>query len=199
MEDGSDLQKLRARVVGAGLAERRRIERALHDGVQQDLIALSVELQVARGLLATDPAAALASLDRIQEDVRATLGRVQTLATEIYPAILDARGLPDALRQAARASGAQASVEVVAELGRYPAEIETAVFFLWRAVLDSLGPSGEAVIGVQERGEALQVRIEAGASVDLASATDIVEAAGGVLAVESEPARCRIEAKFELA
>jgi signal transduction histidine kinase len=193
VEDDSELQMLRARLVGAGLAERRRIERALHDGVQQDLIALSVELQVARGLVATDPAAALASLDRIQEDVRAALGRVQTLATEIYPAILDARGLRDALRQAARVSEARASVDV-AELGRYPAEIEAAVFSLWRAVLDSSGPGSDVRIHVWEQNQALQVTIDVGGAVDLSSAEDLVAAAGGVLAA----APGSVEARFEL-
>jgi signal transduction histidine kinase len=198
VEDDSELQMLRARLVTAGLAERRRIERALHDGVQQDLIALSVELQVVRDLVATDPAAALAFLDRIQQDVRAALGRVQTLAGEIYPAILDARGLPDSLRQAARASGVRASVEV-AELGRYPAEIETAVFFLWRAVLDASGPGAEVRIRVREEDEGLQVTIDAGGAVDLLSAEDVVAAAGGVLSVGLERAGCGIEARFELA
>lgn len=188
---------LRARLVGEGLAERRRLERALHDGAQQDLIALSVELQVARGLVAADPAAALASLDRVQQDVRAALGRLQALAIDIYPAILDARGLPDALRQATRQSNAAASVEA-AELGRYPGEIETAVYFLWRTVLDDLEPGAEARIRVREEEGELQVTIAAGAAVDLAPASDVVEAAGGVLAVESEPAACRIEASFEL-
>lgn len=196
MEDASELQMLRTRLVDADLAERRRIERALHDGVQQDLIALSVELQVVRGLVAADPAEAIASLDRIHEDVRAALGRVQTLATGIYPAVLDARGLPDALRQAARASGPGASVDV-GGLSRYPAEIETAVFFLWRAVLDSVGPGGEALIRVQENDDAVQVMVEAGAAVDLGPATDLVEAAGGVVSVGLDPAG-RIEARFEL-
>jgi signal transduction histidine kinase len=197
MEDLSELQMLRSRLVSARLAERRWIERALHDGVQQDLIALSVELQLTRNLVAADADAALASLDRIQQEVRTALGRLQALATEIYPAILDVRGLPDALDVAVRASGAAAFVEH-AELGRYRVEVETAVFFLWRAVLDGLGPREEARIRVQEESEVLQVRIDAGAAVDLTPASDLVESADGVLTVGSDAGGCRIEARFPL-
>lgn len=197
MENASELQMLRARLVSAGLAERRRIERALHDGAQQDLIALSVELQVARGLVAADPVAAVAALDRIQQDARAALGRLQALASEIYPAILDARGLPDALRQATRESDADTTVDA-AGLGRYAAAIETAVYFLWRAVLDDLEPGAEARIRVGEEDGTLRVTIEAGAAVDPGRVRDLVEAAGGVLQGATEPG-CRIEARFELA
>jgi signal transduction histidine kinase len=193
VEDATELQMLRARLVSAGLAERRRIERALHDGAQQDLIALSVELQVARGLVAADPAAALAALDGVQENLRAALARLQAFASDIYPAILDARGLPDALRQAARTSQAAATVES-AEVGRCPAEVETAVYFLWRAVLDDLGPGVEARIRVREEDGALRVAIDAATAVDIAPVRDVVEAAGGVVAAESG----RVEASFAL-
>jgi signal transduction histidine kinase len=197
VEDVPELQMLRSRLVTARLAELRRIERALHDGVQQDLTALSVELQLMRGLVSADPAAALASLDRIQEEVRATLGRLQALGSEIYPAILDARGLMDALRQAARASGTTAYVDAV-ELGRYPVELEAAVFFLWRTVLDEVAPTVEARIRVREENEALQIAIEAAGAIDLMPASDFVAAAGGVLTVETDSAGCRIGARFPL-
>lgn len=197
MEDVPEQQMLCSRLVTARLAELRRIERALHDGVQQDLTALSVELQLMRGLVSADPDAALASLDRIQQEVRATLGRLQALGSEIYPALLDARGLMDALRQAARAPGTAASVDAV-ELGRYPAELEAAVFFLWRTVLDEAAPSAEARIRVREENEALQVAIDTAGEIDVSGAGDYVAAAGGILAVETDSTGCRIEARFPL-
>jgi signal transduction histidine kinase len=197
MDDASELQRLRSRLVTSVLEERRRIERALHDGVQQDLIAISVGLQLVRKLVATSPDQALASLDEVQRETREALDRVRTLAGGIYPAILDARGLPDALRQAAGASGPAARVEA-AELGRYPAEVEAAVFFLWCAVLDGLGPSAEAVIRVWEKGDALHVEIGAGREVDLVEVLDLVEGARGVVVVESEPGDGRVGVRFPL-
>lgn len=170
------------------------IERALHDGVQQDLIGISVGLQLVRDLVANAPDEALTSLDEVQQEVRAALGRLRTLSTDIYPAILDARGLQDALRQLARSSGAAVSVE--AGLRRYPVEIEAAVFFLWRAVLDAQEADADAQIQVFEEAETLQVAIEAGASIDRVRATDLIEASGGTVSIRSGSDGCRIEAEF---
>jgi len=189
---------LRSRLVMSAIEERRRLERALHDGVQQDLIGLSVRLQHVRNLVATAPDEVLAALEDTQQEVRGALDRVRALASDMYPAILDARGLPDALRQAVRASGAAASVEA-GELGRYPAGIEAAVFFLWREVLDGLRAGENARIQVREQAEELQVRIEAGAPIDSLRAGDLVEGAGGMLTVRSGSDRCGVEAAFPLA
>ena len=90
--------------------------------MQQDLIAVSVRLQLARRLAASDLPAALALLDEIEDDVRGALDRVRALANEIYPSVLEARGLPDALRGAA--SAAQVAATSSAGVGRYPAEVE---------------------------------------------------------------------------
>ena len=105
--------------------ERRRIESALHDGVQQDLAATVVALELARQLLDSDPAAARSVLDELAAQVEAALERVRALAATIYPAILPARGLTDALRAL--------DVET-ATLERYPLEIEEAVYFSCRAL-----------------------------------------------------------------
>jgi signal transduction histidine kinase len=100
--------------------ERRRIEQALHDGVQQDLAATVVTLELARGFLDSDPAAARSVLDELAGQVEGALDRVRALAATIYPSILPARGLTDALR----------SLDVeTADLDRYPLEIEEAVYF----------------------------------------------------------------------
>ena len=197
MEDPAELQMVRSRLVTAAVEERRRVERALHDGVQQDLIGISVRLQLVRNLVATAPDEALVALDEAQQEVRGALDRVRALASDIYPAILEARGLPDALRQAVRVSGAAASVDA-AELGRYPVGVEVAVFFLWRRVLDGLGPDADARIRVWEGDAALQVRIEAGAPIDPLRANDLVGGAGGTLTVRSGP-DSSLEAVFPLA
>ena len=97
LSTADDLPAVRARLIAAADEASRRIERALHDGVQQDLVAVSVRLQIARRLAASDLAAALALLGEVEEDVRDALDRVRSLANEIYPSVLEARGLPDAL------------------------------------------------------------------------------------------------------
>jgi len=105
--------------------ERRRIEEALHDGVQQDLAATVVALELARELLDSNPAAARSVLEELAPQVEGALDRVRALAGTVYPSILPARGLTDALR----------SLDVeTADLERYPLEIEEAVYFSCRAL-----------------------------------------------------------------
>jgi Histidine kinase len=197
MEEANELQALCSRLVTSILDERRRVERTLHDGAQQDLVAISVRLQTARDVVATAPDEALEALDEVQREVRNALDQLKTLASGIYPAILDARGLPDALRQATGASKGATRVEA-SELGRYPAEIEAAVFFLWRAVLDGLGCGEEALISVRDDGEALRVEIVARRLLDLAGARDLVEGAGGAITGESQSGGTRFDVTFTL-
>src|SRR5436190_9145664 len=87
-----------ARRLLAAYRELRRIERALHGGVQQDLIALSVRLQMVERCVGADPQAALALLAETREDVLAALERVRDLAESVYPPLLADRGLAEALR-----------------------------------------------------------------------------------------------------
>ena len=100
--------------------ERRRIEEALHDGVQQDLAATVVALELARELLDSDPTAARDALEELATQVKGALDRVRALAGTVYPSILPARGLTDALRSLDIETG---------DLGRYPLEIEEALYF----------------------------------------------------------------------
>jgi histidine kinase len=105
--------------------ERRRIEGELHDGVQQDLAAVSGTLQLALQLLDSDPAGARALLEEIEREARAALERVRVLAREIYPSILVSRGLAAAL-------AGRAAVRVPE---RYPLELEEALYFSCVALL----------------------------------------------------------------
>src|SRR5713101_462314 len=123
-----ELRASRARVVAAADAERRRIERDLHDGVQQHLVALAVNLQLARQLADSDPAAALTLLEEIGQAVREALDGVRALAQSIYPPLLLDRGLAEALRSAASGAGIHTRVEAAAS-DRYPSEVEATVYF----------------------------------------------------------------------
>jgi signal transduction histidine kinase len=180
VSEADELRESRARLASSAAAERRRIERALHDGTQQDLIALSVQLQLLRDTLTTDSNAALELLDALRSETHAALERVRDLSDSVYPAVLDARGLADALRGAATTN---AAVDADSVERRAP-ETEHAVFFACRAAIDGAEPDTRLAIRLRERGGSLQLEI-AGASSGLTAARDLLEAAGGVVKVDT--------------
>jgi signal transduction histidine kinase len=112
------LRQSRARVVAAADAERRRIERDLHDGAQQHLLGLAVNLRVARELAVSDPERADAILAELSTEVHAALEELRELAHGIYPPLLAERGLPDAIRGALARAGVRGSVSADG-IGRY--------------------------------------------------------------------------------
>ena len=135
-----EVEQLRAslaRVVVAADAERRRIERDLHDGAQQHLVALAVNLELARELADSDPAEAKALLETIGGDVRDALEDVRALAHRIYPPLLLDRGLAEALRAAAAGSRIPTRVEVTA-LDRFAPEVEATVYFCCLEALEDV-------------------------------------------------------------
>ncbi len=123
-----ELRRSRARIVASGDAERRRVERNLHDGAQQHLVAMAVNLRLARDIITDDPPAAVEMLDQLAEDVKGTIKELRELAHGIYPPLLADSGLGEALRAAANRSPPGA--EVISEgIGRYSPDIEAAVYF----------------------------------------------------------------------
>jgi len=132
VSDGDDSPTLAARLSAAADAERRRIERDLHDGAQQDLVALAVNLQLARELADADLAATKSLLEDLRRDVQETLDGLRLLAHAVYPSLLPLRGIADALRTV--------PVET-AGLARYALEIEETVYFCCIALLRHAGAS----------------------------------------------------------
>ncbi len=124
----AELRASRSRIVAAADAERRRVERDLHDGAQQHLVALAVNLRLARDLVAEDPSAASEALDEIATEVKATVQELRDLAHGIYPPLLVDRGLPDALRAVATRSPLDVEVSID-QLPRFDPAIEAAVYF----------------------------------------------------------------------
>ena len=123
-----DLNASRARLVADADADRRGFERSLHDGVQQELVALLVNLQLARGLCETDPAAAGALLEEVGRAGRVALDGLRRLALEIYPPVLDERGLVVALRSAAADTGIAVSIDAEVPPG-CPRDVVATAYF----------------------------------------------------------------------
>ena len=124
-----DLSESRARLIETGLAERQRLERDLHDGAQQRLVALSLQVHVARAKLTSDPEAAGAILDRARDELRLALEELRELARGIHPAVLTDRGLGAAI--AGLASRFPMPVQVLSTpLARLPTAVEAAAYFV---------------------------------------------------------------------
>jgi signal transduction histidine kinase len=129
-----DLRASRQRLVAAQDEERRRLERNLHDGAQQQLVALAVHARMAESLAGTDPDRERELLRQVQQGVKDALEDLRDLARGIYPPLLADQGLPAALEAQARKVSIPVSVETDG-IGRYPQEFEATVYF---CVLEAL-------------------------------------------------------------
>jgi PAS domain S-box-containing protein len=147
-----ELRASRARVVEAADAERRRIERDLHDGAQQRLVALALKLGIARSRIAKDPAAAERMIREALDELHSATAELRELARGIHPAVLSARGLHEALR--ALAGRSPVPVELVDDAAgeRLPAPVEAAVYFVVAEALTNVARYAHATRA--------QVRIE---------------------------------------
>jgi signal transduction histidine kinase len=124
-----ELRTSRARIVEAGTQERRRLERNLHDGAQQRLVALSLTMRLAQGKVHKDPARADELLGAAQEELKLALAELRELARGIHPAILSDRGLGAALEAlAGRAPIAVHLADLPAD--PLPEAIEAAAYFM---------------------------------------------------------------------
>jgi signal transduction histidine kinase len=142
-----DLAESRANRLTAEQDARRKIERDLHDGAQQRLVALRVKLGLAASVLADRDPAGADILHGLEDDVDATIDEVRMLARGIYPPLLARTGLRDALRSASRGAGLPTIVRADG-LGRYGADIETTVYFACSEALQNAVKHGHAATGV---------------------------------------------------
>ena len=123
-----DLRSSRQRLVAAQDEERRRLERNIHDGAQQQLVALAVKVRLAEGMVGRDEQQQREALHGILDDAQDALENLRDLARGIYPPLLADRGLAEALGAQARKSPLPVIVDSEG-IGRYPREIEAAVYF----------------------------------------------------------------------
>jgi signal transduction histidine kinase len=160
-EQAADLRSSRQRIVAAQDEERRRLERNIHDGAQQHLVALAVKLRLAKTALQKDPELGRRMLEEIQGEVDAALDTLRSLALGIYPPLLEEQGIAAAL--AAQYLRSSQPVRLEADgLGRYPIELEAAVYFCALEALQNAAKYANATaitIAFRERDGALEFSV----------------------------------------
>ena len=179
----------RRRVAEAAHSDRRAIERELHDGVQQHLVALAVDLQRLAGLIDADAGAAEALVAEMRANIREAVGEATKLATRTYPPIIDGRGLAAALRFAANQAGIAALVEVPAGAD-YPREITATLYWTWVDAIAMASAGSESTFRVFEPdgGLAFELTIPGQCPEDrVEGLRDRMEALGGRLTVDDRP------------
>jgi signal transduction histidine kinase len=206
-----EVRESRARIQAAADAERRRIERDLHDGAQQRLVALRIKLELAAERTGGGEAEGAAALRGLGAEVEEALEEVRSLARGIYPPSLADRGLVEGLRAAALRNPLPTTV-LAAGIQRYSREIESAAYFCCLEALQNVakhakGASG-AVIELSDNGSLrLEVRddgtgfdaTKVTSGVGFTSMRDRLGAVGGELAIKSSPGRgTRVSASIPL-
>jgi PAS domain S-box-containing protein len=193
--DEEELRRSRSRLVDAADAERRRLERNLHDGAQQRLVSLSLALRLAESKLRADPEAASRILGGAGEELALALQDLRELARGLHPAILTDRGLAPALETLAERASVPVEVEVDLDR-RLPGPVEVAIFYVVSESLANVAKHGGAsavTVRVGYSGEAVVVEVAdngVGGADDkrgsgLRGLSDRVEALDGRLVVES--------------
>jgi signal transduction histidine kinase len=143
-----ELKGSRARIVDASQKERQRLERNLHDGAQQRLIALSLELRFLEERLTGDPEAR-ARLDQARWEIATSLEELRDVARGIHPAVVTGHGLEIALEQLAARAPVPVRLEVKIE-GRLPERLEVAAFYLVSESLANIGKHAKATSATVE-------------------------------------------------
>jgi signal transduction histidine kinase len=203
--DNERLSVSRQRIVEAADDARRRIERDLHDGAQQQLLALALELRVLRSRVDGDDAVAL--VDGLAKRLDVALGELRELARGIHPALLTQSGLGPAITSLAERSPAPVHAEVAID-GRLPAPVESAAYFVVAEALTNVARyahASRAGVEVRRDGDELLVVVEddgvGGVDVDdgsgLRGLQDRLAAVDGTLRIDSEPGGgTRLEARI---
>jgi signal transduction histidine kinase len=196
------LEQLRAsrqRLVAAQDEERRRLERNLHDGAQQNLVAIKVKLGLAEMMTAKDPAKAVDLISSLKADTDEALETLRDLARGIYPPLLADKGLKAALESQARKAALPVTVEADG-VGRYPQEVEAAVYFCVLEALQNVqkySGATTAAVRLAESDQRLRFEVfDQGRGFDsardargagLTNMEDRLDALEGRLVISSEP------------
>jgi signal transduction histidine kinase len=194
-----ELRASRQRIVAAQDERARALERNIHDGAQQQLVALAVKLRLARSFAEKDPPKTGELLDALQAEAVDALENLRDLARGIYPPLLADQGLAAALVAQARKSAVPVSVEADS-VGRYPQEVEAAVYFCALEALQNIAKYANASSATlrlsASNGDLRFEVVDDGAGFDPATTShgsgllgmaDRLDAVGGSLSVRSVP------------
>ena len=200
-QQAADLRSSRQRIVAAQDEERRRLERNIHDGAQQHLVALAVKLRLAKTALQTDPERGRLMLQEIGGEVDAALDTLRSLALGIYPPLLEEQGIAAAL--AAQYTRSELPVRMETDgIGRYPIELEAAVYFCTLEALQNAAKYARATsitIAFRERDDDLEFSVADdgvgfstetnGSGTGIQGMRDRMAVFGGDAEIESSPGR----------
>jgi signal transduction histidine kinase len=206
-----ELRASRQRLVKAQDEGRRTIQRNIHDGAQQQLVALSVKIRLARDLTGRDPGKAAEMLTQIDAEIRTALDDLRDLARGIYPPLLIDEGLGAALDAQARRSLVPTTIRADG-LGRYAPEVEAAVYFSCLEALQNVAKYAEAnsatVILAQSNGHLTFEVVDDGRGFDpaaertgtgLQGIADRLGALHGEVTIRSQPgAGTRVRGRIEV-
>jgi signal transduction histidine kinase len=196
-ESRSALAASRARVVAAADDTRRRIERDLHDGIQQRLVSLGLELRLAQSEVAAVAPSSAQELSRVAEELNGAIDDLREISRGIHPAVLSEGGLGPALRTLARRSAVPVDLEVAAE-DRLPEPVEVAAYYVVSEALTNTtkhASASHARVAVEQRDGVLRLSVgddgvggaEPARGSGLIGLRDRVEALGGSIQVTSRP------------
>jgi signal transduction histidine kinase len=194
-----ELRESRRRIVSAQDDRPKKLERNIHDGAQQQLVALSVKARLARALTSKDPEKAAEMLEQIEAETQAALEDLRDLARGIYPPLLADRGLVEALGAQARKSPVPVTLEPDG-LGRYSPDVEAGIYFSVLEALQNVAKYAEArsvrVSLSAERGDVRFEVVDDGRGFDagetklgsgLQGIVDRLSALGGEVTIASQP------------
>jgi PAS domain S-box-containing protein len=191
----AELVASRARIVAAGDQARRRLDRDLHDGIQQQLVSLALELRIAESLTPPEPSELKEQLSHVMSGLTGVSADLQELSRGIHPAILSKGGLGSAIRTAARRSAVPVALDIAID-GRLPETVEIAAYYVVSEALTNVAKHAQASqVKVSARAEesSLQIVIrddgvggaDARKGSGLSGLADRVEAVGGRLQITS--------------
>jgi signal transduction histidine kinase len=196
----AQLETSRRRIASAADQERARIERDLHDGAQQRLIALRVRLTLVEEQMRRDPEAGVQALVALGDEVDVTLDELRSLAHDVYPSMLRDRGLAQAVRGVAAQSPLPVRVQTI-RLTQHSPDIDTALYFTCLEALQNvikhaptatrvritLREADMLVLDVRDDGPGFHPRLAEEHGRGLRNMRDRIEAVGGSLTIESAP------------
>jgi len=184
-----EVRASRRRLIAAQDAERHRLERDLHDGAQQQVVALKVKLGIARTLAEREGADQIVTLvASLADETQDAVDALRAVAHGIYPPLLESEGLESALRAVERTSSYPVVIET-SDLGRYPRVMEETAYFCVLESLQRVRMAGATRAHVELASRNGDLRIEVGveddvAGVDLTFVSDRIDAIGGHMGVD---------------